>query len=106
MALKIKIKNKGTFYPSKILRTPKEQELGYQFFDKDDIEPNSCLLFVFDDESNDRSFHMNNCDSFDIQLYALDKNKMLIDAFPMSKSSKDSYPIKGPCMYVIEVPLL
>lgn len=90
---------------SKVLRTKEEQQLGYQFLDKEDISPNECLLFVFDEERNDRTFHMRNCNSFDIQVYALDANKKLVDAFPMSRGSKDTYPIKGPCKFVVEVPI-
>jgi len=49
---------------------------------------------------------MENCNSFDIQLYALDANKKLVDAVRMSKGSKNKYSINAACMYVIEVPVL
>ena len=104
MAIKIRIKDKW-FNNPKILDTEQKRLLGYQHLELDDIdESNRCLLFVFPDESDTREFHMRNV-SFDIQLYALDKNKKLIDAFPMSFNSADNYPIKGLCMYVVEVPL-
>jgi len=99
--IKIKIKNKGFYYPEKILRNPREQELGYQFLTKNDIEPNSCLLFIFPKEEQGRIFHMENCNSFDIQLYALDANKKLVDAVRMSKGSKNKYSINAAFMYVI-----
>lgn len=102
--VKIRIRDQW-FNSPKILDTEQKRLLGYQHLDLDDIDDsNSCLLFVFDNEDSNRVFHMRNV-SFDIQLYALDKNKKLIDAFPMSSNSKDNYPIKGNCMYVVEVPL-
>ena len=104
--IKVRIKDKW-FNNPKVLNTEKEQQLGYQHLELDDIdESNCCLLFVFPEESNNRVFHMRNV-LFDIQLYALDKNKKLIDTFPMSYNDnmEVNYPIKGPCMYVVEVPL-
>jgi len=103
--------NGNTYIASKILRTPKEHKLGYQFLDIEDLSgPNDCLVFVFEDHDmhDGRMFHMNNCDSFDIKLYALDIDKNLIDSFTMTKSSKNSYLIKNSrlCKYVIEVPIL
>lgn len=106
---KVRINGKE-FIPSRILKTEKEHSLGYQHLDQDDLQPNECLIFVFDDQDmyDGRQFHMENCDSFDIKLYALDRHKRLIDSFVMNKSSKNRYPIKnsGQCKYVVEVPVV
>jgi hypothetical protein len=103
--MKIRIKNRW-FNKPKILKTPEERQMGYQYLDEEDIdESNNCLFFVFDKEEPNRKFHMRNCDSFDIQLYALNKKRKLVQAFPMARSSDDVYEIQEPCMYIVEVPL-
>lgn len=102
--MKVRIGN-SWFRTPKVLKTDKERQMGYQYLEIDDIdETNNCLLFVFDDEQNNRQFHMRNCDSFDIKLYALNADKKLVDSFVMQKGSNETYKIHGPCKYVVEVP--
>jgi len=109
MLKKVRINGKELI-PSRLLKTPQEHSLGYQFLSLDDLESNECLVFEFEDHDmhDGREFHMHNCDSFDIKLYALDRDKKLIDSFLMKKSSKNRYPIKnsGLCKYVVEVPVI
>jgi uncharacterized membrane protein (UPF0127 family) len=88
-----------------LAESDEQKEFGLMYRQK--LEPNTGMLFIFDDEQY-RTFWMKNT-FIDLSIGYFDKNKKLVDTHEMTgvhsvMETPKTYPSSSPAMYALEMP--